>query len=47
MIKIQGLVRIEKQSILPEYFELNSEGGFTNISTTGSLADSNMEMGSS
>ena len=35
---------MEKQSIPPEYFILNSESGFAYISTIGSLTDGNMEL---
>ena len=35
---------MEKQSIIPEYFKLNLEKGFTQISV--SLTHGNMELGS-
>ena len=37
---------MEKQSISPEYIVLNSESGFAHITASGSLDDSNMELGS-
>ena len=37
---------MEKQSIPPEYFVLNPESNFAQISTTGSPTDGNMELGS-
>ena len=46
MITIQGLTAVEKHSIPPEYFVLNSENGLAHISTTGSLTDGNKELGS-
>ena len=37
---------MEKQSIPPEYFLLNSESGFAHNSSTGSLTHVNLELGS-
>ena len=36
---------MEKHFVLPESSALNLESGFVQISTTGSLADGNMELG--
>ena len=44
MITIQGWH--EKQLIPPVYFALNSESDFAQISTTGSLTDGSMNLGS-
>ena len=46
MITIQGSAWMEKHLMPSEYFVLNSKSDFIHISSTGSLTDGNMELGS-
>ena len=46
MSTIQKLAWTQGKSIPSEYFVLNSQSGFSHISTAGSLSDGTMELGS-